>query len=224
MKYKTIDIKNGGYLEQLEGNSEWYFCKKYKDNFLDLYEAEEIIKAGNKFDGNNVYLVHYPDGKVFSPFEIRENIYIEKPVYSNGNIYFLEVDFNRNLMILNSFASAEILKSYDLNSIKKIETEIPLSEIEDCYNLLLETEPIMIVRCPNSGTFEIIYPERKVYNIEDSETFVFRDYDDMYFSRWIEEPEYKEFIVLRDFHSGEEKEVYCGDIFRMPNGDIWKIK
>ncbi|WP_300282938.1 hypothetical protein [Peptacetobacter sp.] len=224
MKYKTINIKNGGYLESIEGNPDWYFCKKYNDNFLDLFEAEEIIKSGNKFDGNNVYLVHYPDGKVFNLFERRENIYIERPVYSKGKIYFLEVDFNKNTMILNSFKCDDILSSYDLNSIKKIETEISLSEIEDCYNLLLEIEPIMIVRCPNNGTFEIIYPERKTYKIENEESFVFRDYDDMYFSKWVEEPEYKEFIILRDFHTGEKREVYCGDIFRMPNGEIWKIK
>ena len=42
-----------------------------------------------------------------------------------------------------------------------------LSEVEDCYNLMLKIAPVMITRGGNDGYFEIIYPEKKIYNIED---------------------------------------------------------
>lgn len=45
----------------------------------------------------------------------------------------------------------------------------------------------------------------------------------MYFASWDENPEYEDFIVVRDYESGEVKSVEKGSIFRMPNGEMWKI-
>ena len=47
--------------------------------------------------------------------------------------------------------------------------------------------------------------------------------EDMYFASWDENPEYEDFIVVRDYESGEVKSVEKGSIFRMPNGEMWKI-
>ena len=46
----TIKINGlaGGYPETIDGTFEWYYSQKGADDFLDLYEAEELIKDGAK--------------------------------------------------------------------------------------------------------------------------------------------------------------------------------
>lgn len=88
---------------------------------------------------------------------------------------------------------------------------------------MLKIAPVMITRGGNDGYFEIIYPEKKIYNIEDREGFDFRHGDDMYFASWDENPEYEDFIVVRDYESGEVKSMEREIIFRMPNREMWKI-
>ncbi len=238
MVIREIKGLENGYFENIEGTSEWYYSHVSSKSFCDLYEAEEIVNDGYTFVGMGCALIHYPDGKVFKPFEIKENIYVEKPVFLNGKIYFLEVDFDKKVMRVIYIDSEELISSnfedgkesnedkfcnISIEDIKHVEAEISLSEVEDCYNLMLKIAPVMITRGGNDGYFEIIYPENKIYNIEDREGFDFRNGEDMYFASWDENPEYEDFIVVRDYESGEVKSVEKGSIFRMPNGEMWKI-
>lgn len=238
MVIREIKGLENGYFENIEGTSEWYYSHVSSKSFCDLYEAEEIVSDGYTFVGMSCALIHYPDGKVFKPFEMRENIYVEKPVFLNGKIYFLEVDFDKKVMRVIYIDSEELISSnfedgkesnedkfcnISNEDIKHVEAEISLSEVEDCYNLMLKISPMMITRAGNDGYFEIIYPEKKRYNIDVREGFDFRNGDDMYFASWDENPEYEDFIVVRDYESGEVKSVEKGSIFRMPNGEMWKI-
>ncbi|MDU1322843.1 MAG: hypothetical protein E6931_15220 [Clostridium botulinum] len=76
MNIIKIDGISESYPEQVDGIMEWYFCKDSNNCFCDLYEAEEIIKSGKSFPGMVCHLIHYPEGTVYSPFVMRENIYI----------------------------------------------------------------------------------------------------------------------------------------------------
>lgn len=238
MVIREIKGLENGYFENIEGTSEWYYSHVSSKSFCDLYEAEEIVNDGYTFVGMGCALIHYPDGKVFKAFEIKENIYVEKPVFFNGKIYFLEVDFDKKVMRVIYIDSEELISSnfeddkesnedkfcnISIEDIKHVEAEISLSEVEDCYNLMLKISPMMITRAGNDGYFEIIYPEKKRYNIDVREGFDFRNGDDMYFASWDENPEYEDFIAVRDYESGEVKSVEKGSIFRMPNGEMWKI-
>lgn len=238
MVIREIKGLENGYFENIECTSEWYYSHVSSKSFCDLYEAEEIVNDGYTFVGMGCALIHYPDGKVFKAFEIKENIYVEKPVFLNGKIYFLEVDFDKKVMRVIYIDSEELISSnfeddkesnedkfcnISIEDIKHVEAEISLSEVEDCYNLMLKISPMMITRAGNDGYFEIIYPEKKRYNIDVREGFDFRNGDDMYFASWDENPEYEDFIVVRDYESGEVKSVEKGSIFRMPNGEMWKI-
>lgn len=228
MVIREIKGLENGYFENIEGTSEWYYSHVSSKSFCDLYEAEEIVNDGYTFVGMGCALIHYPDGKVFKPFEIRENIYVEKPVFLDGKIYFLEVDLDKKIMSLIYIDSEELIsgdfdEDKSIEDMKHVEAEISLLEVEDCYNLMLKIAPVMITRDGNDGYFEIIYPEKKIYNIEDREGFDFRNGDDMYFASWDENPEYEDFVVVRDYEGGEVKRVEKGSIFRMPNGEMWKI-
>lgn len=50
-----------------------------------------------------------------------------------------------------------------------------------------------------------------------------RDEDQVYFSEWHEDPEYHEKTIVRDWNTGEVIDSFDGQVYRMPNGDVWVI-
>ena len=190
MKYLKINGLTDVYPETVEGTDEWYYCKLAKNTFCDLYEAEDIINSGNVYDGMNCVLIHYPDGEVIRPFEFRENVYVDSPIFYDGILYFLVVDFNQKKIQIVSYIP-KIKK-------KSIVVELSLSEVEDCYNLLLRVAPVLLIREANDGYLNILWPEKKKIEIGDTEGFMFRDGDNLYFSEWYEDTEYHEMIVIRE--------------------------
>ena len=213
MKYLKIDGLTDVYPEPVEGTSEWYYCKLAKSTFCDLYEAEDIINSGNIYDGMNCVLIHYPDGEVIRPFEVEENVYVDAPVFYEGVLYFLVVDFNQKKIQIVAYTP----KSQDKSTI----AELPLSDVEDCYNLLLRVAPVLLIREANDGYLNILWPEKKKIEIGDTEGLMFRDGDNLYCSEWYEDSEYHERIIVRDWNTGEVKEKFEGQMNRMPNGDVW---
>lgn len=204
------------YPESIDGTMGWYYCKEGKDIFCDLYEAEEIVKSGNVFSGLTCHLIHYPEGTVHSPFEIKENTYVERPVWNNGELSFLVVDFNEQVIQIYSY----LPEDRKLNKI----IEMPLTVVEDCYNLRLEVSPLMLLRSDRSDNIlEIVWPEYKKIEIGDTEALLFRDGTDLYFSEWYEEPEYHENVVIRDLNTGSVKERFSGYLRQMPNGVYWRL-
>ena len=203
------------YPEQIEGTADWYYCKVGQDCWCDLYEAEEIVKLNKTFSGMTCHLIHYPDGKVYSPFEIEENVYVEQPVWDNGKLYFLRVDFMKQIIRIYSYDPDD--------QILTLMKELLLDIVKDCYNLMLKVSPLMLCRYENDGNYEIVWPENKIIEIGDTETLLFRDGEDLYFSEWYENPEYHENVIVRDINSGVVKEKYQGYLCKMPNGVYWKI-
>ncbi|MBQ6844315.1 MAG: hypothetical protein IJO60_06750 [Agathobacter sp.] len=217
MKFRKIEGLQDVCPERIEGTDEWYCCKIAKNCFCDLYEAEEIIKAGQVYEGMTCVLIHYPDGNVYYPFVEKENVYVDAPVYWNGALYFLVVDFTAEKIEIVAFDTA----MYEIKTM----VEFPLSEVKDCYNLMLRVAPVLLIRDENKNVLEVIYPEKKQFKMNDHEVFLFKDEDKMYFSEWFEEMEpvynYYEQVVVRDWETGKEIERFDGQLWRMPNGDVW---
>lgn len=216
MNVIKIEGISDSYPEPIEGTFEWFYCRESSDNFGDLYEAEEIVKSGQKYSGSVCHLIHYPEGRVYSPFKQKENVYIERPVWDKGAFYFLKVDFTELKMQIYSYFP----NSQRLEMIK----ELPLELVEDCYNLMLKVSPLMLTRAGKNKSYEIIWPENKRIEIGDTETLLFRDGKDLYFTAWWEDPKYHESIIVRDVNTGEVKESYPGYLCRMPNGVYWRIQ
>ena len=83
MRMKTVDTQGMTYIEPVpDGTSEWYYGISYEHG--DLYEAEEVFRAGGKVKGNAVCLIHYPDGEVFWPVPKKTGTCSEKPVFLNA--------------------------------------------------------------------------------------------------------------------------------------------
>lgn len=89
---------------------------------------------------------------------------------------------------------------------------------------MLKQYPLMLTQQANDGKFRIIWPETVEFEIEEPETFVDRKGDQLYFSKWHEEPEYREEIVVRKYPTGEITEIIPGSWTRMPNGQIWILQ
>ena len=68
-------------------------------------------------------MIHYPEGTVYSPFELKENVYIEQPVWDEGKLSFLGVDFFKQKIQLYRYFP----ENQELEMIK----ELPLGIVED---------------------------------------------------------------------------------------------
>ena len=215
---KTIDTHGITYIEPVPGGtSEWYYGISYEHG--DLYEAEEVFRSGELVKGNSLCLIHYPDGEVFWPIPKEAGTYSEKPVFLNGVIYLLNVDFRHSTIRIFRFDC----RSHEV----ALYQEVSLSSVKSCYNLQLHTPPLSLTRQGEEDAFEIIWPERICFAIDPHESFFLRDEEKLYFSKWYEEgegPDYRywEETVIRDL-KGDLLEILPGDLRVMPNGEVWHL-
>lgn len=200
-------------MEKLEGTTKWYWGTDYIHG--DLYEAEELFNNNHKIKSNTLLFVSYPDGKVIEPIKAQDGQYFGRPIYYNNNIIILIVDFNKQLIKLEQY---DDITSEIVNIVS-----IPLSEVKDCYNLMLNTYPLMLTREGNENVFEIIYPNKIQFPIGNGESFYFRKDDHLYFSVWVEDEQYREEVIIRDINTGDIIEKKAGAITVMPNGQVWLL-
>lgn len=210
---KPINTNGITYLEKLEGTTKWYWGTDYIHG--DLYEAEELFNNNHKIKSNTLLFVSYPDGKVIEPIKAQDGQYFGRPIYYNNNIIILIVDFNKQLIKLEQY---DDITSEIVNIVS-----IPLSEVKDCYNLMLNTYPLMLTREGNENVFEIIYPNKIQFPIGNGESFYFRKDDHLYFSVWVEDEQYREEVIIRDINTGDIIEKKAGAITVMPDGQVWLL-
>lgn len=210
---KTLDLQGTTNMELVRGGTdEWYWSTDYIHG--DLYEAEELFHMGHPVQSNRLYLIHYPDGAVYEPVPAVVGQYLGYPVYDNGAVALLAVNFQEGVIRILRFQQGETSEI----------AQIPLSVAKDCYNLILHTAPLTLTRSPGDRTFEIVWPEQVRYPIEERETLNFRDGDKLYFTVWYEDPDYREETVVRSLRDGTILDRFPGDVRIMPNGEKWNIK
>lgn len=207
-------ITNGiTYLDALPESETWYWGMDYTHG--DLYEAEELFRYGNPIQQNRLILVRYPEGTVYEPVRPEPGQYLGRPVYHNGQVVLLLVDFPRNEIRIMGFD--------DQKGQATPIAVLPLSVAEDCYNLLLHTPPLMLTRTPNDNKFQILWPEQREFVLEDRESFELLDGDKMYTMVWHEDPDYREEILVRDYATGKLLERMPGSLLVMPDGQKWLL-
>ena len=200
-------------LEPLAGSSKWYWGADYASG--DLYEAEELFRSGHPIRKNRLVLVRCPEGTVYEPVCTKPGQYLGRPSYHNGQVVLLLVDFPKEEIRILSFDEAE--------ETTKPLAVLPLSIVADCYNLMLETPPLMLTRSAHDNQFQILWPERRDFAIEDHEFFEFLEGNMLYTSVWYEDPDYREELLVRDYDTGELLERIPGSLRQMPNGQKWLL-
>lgn len=202
------------YIEPLDGSCEWYWGSDYTHG--DLYEAEEAYHGHHPVYCNRLVFVHYPDGRVVEPMKGKMGQYFGRPISYCGKAQILLADFPKSTLRIFQ---------YDDIADQVAETVVlPLTEMENCYNLMLKQSPLMLVRQANDEKFQIIWPETVEFDIGETETFVERKGDQLYFCRWYEDPDYREEVVVRKYPAGEIAEVIPGSWTAMPNGQVWILQ
>ena len=215
---REINTDGVTYLEMVPGaEGEWYYAIDYEQG--DLYEAEDLFKEGYPVKGRKLFLIHYPDGEVYVPVSKQADCYSETPLFYKNSIYMLNVMFAKGVIQIVRFDCA----SHET----QVYAEVPLSSVKDCYNLSLSVEPLCLTR-ERENEFELVWPEKVTFSIEDPDSFYLRDGDTLYFSRWYEEGEgvdykYWEQTIVRDLN-GTVLDTLSGYVRRMPNGELWFIK
>ena len=215
---KRIETNGITYIEAVPGGTgEWYYGLDYPQG--DLYEAEELFRAGKPVEGRDLILIHYPDGIVYRPIAKTAGEYSEAPVYSDGGIFILNV----------SFKDSEIhVLRFDCEALtKKTVAVLPLDTVKDCYNLQLHVSPVTLTRQGAEGRFDMVWPERRSFDMGERESFFLRDGDRLFFNKWYEEGEgaeyrYWEETVVRSL-DGKVLDVLPGDLRLMPDGEIWHL-
>lgn len=82
---------------------------------------------------NRLYLIHYPDGAVYEPVLPVDGQYLGYPVYDDGTVALLAVNFAEQVIRILRFSQQQ-------ETAREI-ARLPLSEVKDCYNLILHTSP-----------------------------------------------------------------------------------
>lgn len=210
---KIIETNGITFLEHLAENSEWYCGTDYASG--ELYEAEEVFLKQGTVKPNRVIFLHHPDGELVEPIRLEENQYFGRPTQIDGSIYLLIADFGRKLIrILDCGSTFEEIKTV---------VEISLTEAEDCYNLILHGNPLMLTRQGGDHLFEVIWPEEISFPVGDTEAFLYKEGEKYVFSRWMEDPDYREEIVIRD-KDGNLVDSLNGSIFITPSGEKWVLR
>ena len=200
-------------LKPLAGSSEWYWGTDYASG--DLYEAEELFRSGHPIRKNRLVLVRCPEGTVYEPVRTKSGQYLGRPVYHDGQVVLLLVDFPQE--------EIHILIFRETDGTTEPLAVLPLSIVEDCYNLMLEASPLMLTRSAHDNQFQILWPERRDFAVEENEYFAFLEGTRLYTSVWYEDPDYREEILVRNYNTGEVLERIPGSLRSMPDGQNWLL-
>lgn len=214
---KIIQTNGITDLVEIPGSEGWYYGIDCVNG--DLYEAEQLYRDKHKICCNRLILLHCPEGKVVEPIVAKDGQYFSNVVCCEGNICILLADFTAGMIRIHRF---------DVTTERTdLLTELPLSSVEDCYNLLLYTKPLMLTRS-SGDAFQIIWPERVDLCVGTRESFCFREDDRLYFSRWNEDenhdPEYWDEMVIRRYPTGEVLDVFPGANWELPDGQQWVLQ
>ena len=212
---KTIQANGITNINELKNSGGWYWGTDYTDG--DLYEAEELFQTEHEVRSNRLIFLHFPEGRMAEPIKATVGQYFGKPVFYQEQVYLLMVDFPaEKILILRWRPDADIVDHM---------TEIQLSSAIDCYNLSLHAgRELILLRQGGSEPFQIIWPEKAQFPIGERESFVCRDGGILYFSRWEEDPDYREEVVICQFPTGEILEVLPGVLQEFPAGEYWLLQ
>lgn len=211
-KTDFVRINTGGitYLERMDG-TDWQWGSDYASG--DLYEAEELYRGGHPIRKNRLVFIRCPEPKLYEPLTARDGQYFGRPCFFDGRIYLLLADFPQQEILI--YRCAPDMASAEAH------VRLPLDTVPDCYNLMLHAAPLTLTRQGHENTFQVVWPERGSFAIDPSESLDSRDGDRLLFSKWYEDPAYREELVVRRYPTGEVMERADGTLMTLPDGQRW---
>lgn len=213
MNIKTFKGFEEIYPEKVDGTDSWYFGQ-----WTPCSEAYEVPEFKNNYPGTRLYFIEYPSGKVFEPIKQEINVFLERPVYEHKDNSFGIIRYDFNIEVIQV-----LIFKPECSSVKTIK-EIPFSKVGDMVNLRIIVSPFALVKHDiHNDAVEFIWPKEINYDFEKNESLYFQYDGKLYLTKWIEDPYYREEIIVRDAITGHILERSHGYLRRMPDGSIWKM-
>lgn len=210
-----LPIINGITPDLLNGTERYAYGLS---DFTDSWELKDWQEHGG-YQGSVLYLYDLQESKVYIPFKKKKNVIYQMPLFSDGMIYFLQVDYDDNKVNLYRLSPN--------TAIEKI-TDLSIDEV-NLYNIRLIGEGVHITSQDES--FVCYYPEAFEIKLETNESVICIDDEKIYISVWIEEGvendeitkdcTYYEKIRVKD-KSGNLISEEIGSLTQFPDGK-WRI-
>lgn len=209
MTFRRIPTGGITYLERLPG-SPWAWGTDYTSG--DLYEAEDLYRNRHRIQENRLILVHAQEGRVAEPVRAKPGQYFGRPAWDGDRLVLLLADFPAGEVRLLTWREGEAVKPL---------VTLPRGSIPDCYNLMPHTAPLCLTR-QAENRFQLLWPEKADFPIAPQETFCLREGETLVFSRWYEDPDYREEVVLRNL-AGEVIDRFPGCLHTLETGENWLL-
>lgn len=168
---RKFNERHGVYIEEIAGQKKLAFSKSEMDDFYDMIQ---LSKQGN-YRGSVLQFYDFENGKIYRPFERRKNIIYGNPIFSKGDYYFLQGDYDTGNITLYKFFPNKILEKVTVLSMEKI----------DLYNLQLIGNDVHIIS--QNELFRCYYPEQFTFSLESEENVCLIEENCVYSEKWIEE-------------------------------------
>ena len=204
-----IDDENLNTVDFIDESGNWY-CISHSGT--DIYDVEEMVKEGRKYEGNVIILVNFEKDIQLTPFEKKENVYIGKPLWYEDAFAVLAVDFNAGEIYIYSISPKD--------GKKEILAKIPLEGVSSCYNMRLEKSPLTLLRGEygdDDDIIDVLWPEKLKFKTSGTWSMECRDGDLFYFSTWYEDPDYRDEIIIKDIW-GNDVEIIDGFMYDLRDG------
>lgn len=201
------------YPERIDGTNSWYYAQ-----WTPCAEAYEVPNFKNMYPGTKLCLIEYPSGKIFKPIKRERNVFIERPVYEHKDNSFglIRYDFNKEVI------QALVFKPE--NSGVKVITETTFAKVGDMTNVRLMVSPFSLVKYDvQNDAVDFLWPKEMHIQLEENESLYFQSDGKLYTSKWVEDPDYHEEIIIRDADTGDILERNPGYLRRMPDGFVWMM-
>ncbi|TDM02395.1 hypothetical protein [Macrococcus carouselicus] len=211
MKINRFEHVTGTFIEEIAGQRAYGYSR---DEMMELYEAYDAIKTG-PVPGNTLTFYERAIGRVYMPFSKEKNIVYSSVIYHHVYYYFLQCDFNQQMVYLYQ---------YEPGQQPQLMTVLSMHEI-DMNNLSLMGENVHITS--QGRTFQCYYPRLFSLELENAESVIHIEDDKVYISQWIEEGlediddyHYYEKLIIKDF-MGNTLSEEVGNLFQDDQGEWW---
>lgn len=210
---KTITLEeNSIFREVRDSGGRWYWSMS--EPYGDLSEAAQMRAQQSPYKGDRLVLVRASDGETFTPVEQKNDEALGEPFWFEWRIYIPCLNLHDNKIVIKEWkpghmsASSKVLISHE--------------EKEDYQNLRFYGKPLTLA-AEKDDHLQIVWPENIIVKKDASETFCFREGEDLFFS--VNNPDHpcESETVRRNIYTGGTEEVYRGSVRRQENGDLWLL-
>lgn len=208
MKIKEFPNRENIYAEHIDGSDKWFYSQIPNSVYPD-----DLLDANCEFEGTRLIMINI-QGEMFEPIKRKMNVCLSQPFYNVDENKFLVIrsDFNNQVIQLIKFSST-------LNDVTMI-FEMPLQNDEDMINLMVVRNSDIFAKYENEK-FKMFYPYITSFQLEEHESVFAVNNNKFICSKWFENPDYKEEIIIRSIPDGKIIDRKLGYSEIMPNGELW---